>query len=141
MEAVEALRKSDDPVAVLAFRLDRIDKVSSTKELGERLHLEESPVLVLATAARATSSEAVLVIDQLDAMSTTSGRSLEFLDVVEALLSEVQEFRDKVKFHVVVVCREFDWKNEHRLRRLLPKDSTNINVTDFSLEEVSAVLG
>ena len=140
MEAVEALRKSDDPVAVLAFRLDRIGKVSSTKELGERLHLEESPVLVLATAARVTSSEAVLVIDQLDAMSTTSGRSLELLDVVEALLSEVQEWRDKVNFHVVVVCREFDWKNEHRLRHLLPKDSININVTDFSLEEVSSVL-
>ena len=141
MEAVEALRKSDDPFVVLAFRLDRIDPVSSTKELGERLDLEESPALVLATAAEATSSDAVLVIDQLDAVSTTSGRSSEFLDVVEVLLSEVQVLRDKVNFHVVVVCREFDWKNEHRLRRLLPKDSTNINVTDFSLEEVSSVLG
>ena len=50
IECVEALQQSND-AAVLAFRLDRIEPVSSTKELGERLGLEESPALVLETAA------------------------------------------------------------------------------------------
>ena len=97
IECVEKLRQSDNPVAVLAFRLDRIEPVASTKELGIRLGLEESPALVLATAAEAMSSEAVLVIDQLDAVSTTSGRSSDFFDAVEELLSEVRRFTQQSK--------------------------------------------
>ncbi len=140
IESVEALRHGDSSVAVLAFRLDRLDPVASTKEIGEQLGLEESPAFVLATAAEAMSSEAVLVIDQLDAVSTTSGRSSDFFDVVEDLLNEVRSLRPRVKFHVVVVCREFDWKNDHRLRPLLPENSPNIVVTDFSLDEVKSAL-
>ena len=140
IECVEALRQGDTPVAVLAFRLDRLKPVASTKELGEQLGLEESPALVLTTAAEVMASEAVLVIDQLDAVSTTSGRSTDFFDVVEDLLSEVRSLRGRVRFHVVVVCREFDWKNDHRLRLLLPEDSPNITVTDFSLDEVKFAL-
>ena len=140
IECVEALRQGANPVAVLAFRLDRIKPVSSTKELGEQLDLEESPALVVKTAAEAMSSEAVLVIDQLDAVSTTSGRSADFFEVVEDLLNEVRSLRNSVRFHVVVVCREFDWKNDHRLRPLLPENSPNIAVTDFSLDEVKSAL-
>ena len=140
IECVEALRQGDIPVAVLAFRLDRIEPVSSTQALGARLGLEESPALVLATAAEAMSSEAVLVIDQLDAVSTTSGRHSDFFDLVEALLSEVRGWRSRVKFHVVVVCRAFDWENDHRLRHLLSKESHQISVSDFSLDEVKAAL-
>ena len=141
IECVEALRQDATPLAVLAFRLDRIDPVSSTKELGERLDLEESPALVLTAAAEAMSGEAVLIIDQLDAVSTTSGRSSDFFETVESLLTEVQGLRSRVKFHIVVVCREFDWKNDHRLRRLLQEDHANISVTDFSPDEVKFVLG
>jgi len=140
IECVDALRQGDKPATVLAFRLDRMEPVSSTQELGARLGLEESPALVLATAAEATSSEAVLVIDQLDAVSTTSGRRSDFFDLVEDLLSEVRGWRSRVKFHVVVVCRAFDWENDHRLRRLLAKDAAQISATDFSHDEVRDVL-
>ena len=139
IECVEALQQSDD-VAVLAFRLDRIDPVSSTKELGEYLGLEESPALVLKTAAEVMSRDAVLVIDQLDAVSTTSGRSAEFFEVVEDLLDEVQSLRNSVKIHIVVVCRKFDWENDHRLRRPLEKEHAEVSVTDFSVDEVKSVL-
>ena len=139
IESVEALRQSDD-VAVLAFRLDRIDPVSSTKELGECLDLEESPALVLATAAEAMSRDAVLIIDQLDAVSATSGRSSDFFDVVEALLNEVRGLRNSVKIYVVVVCRKFDWDNDHRLRGSLGKEGVEVSVTDFSVNEVKEVL-
>ena len=138
IEFVEALRQSNR--AVLAFRLDRIEPVASTKALGKQLGLEESPTLVLAAAAESQSREAVLVIDQLDAVSTTSGRSSNFFDVVEDLLDEARGLRNGVKFHVVVVCREFDWENDHHLRRLLVKDHANVSVEDFSLDEVKSML-
>ena len=140
IEIVDALHQDDNPAAVLAFRLDRIEPVSSTQKLGECLGLEDSPAFVLATAAEAMSSKAVLVIDQLDAVSTTSGRRSDFFELVEDLLSEVRGWRSTVKFHVVVVCRGFDWENDHRLRNLLAKGATQISVTDFSLDEVKTVL-
>ena len=140
IEYVDALRQGDNPAAVLAFRLDRTEPVSSTQELGACLGLEESPAIVLVMAAEAMSGEAVLVIDQLDAVSATSGRRSDFFDLVEDLLSEVRGWRGRVKFHVVVVCRAFDWENDHRLRRLLAKEAAQISVTDFSLDEVKDVL-
>ena len=138
IEFVATIRRQNNR-AVLAFRLDRIDPaISSTKELGERLGFEESPTLVLDAAAEAMSCEAVLVIDQLDAVSTTSGRSSDLFDVVEDLLDEAKGLRHRVK--VVLVCRKFDWENDHRLRRPLPKDHPNVSVEDFSLDEVKSVL-
>ena len=140
IECVDALRQGDNTSVVLAFRLDRMKPVSSTQELGACLGLEESPALVLATAAEAMSSQAVLVIDQLDALSTTSGRLSDFFDLVEDLLIEARGLRTRAKFHVVVVCRAFDWENDNRLRRLLAKDAVQISVLDFSLDEVKEVL-
>ena len=139
IECVESLRQSNN-TTVLAFRLDRIKPVSTTKELGKCLGLAKSPALVLKTAAEALSQDAVLVIDQLDAVSTTSGRSAEFFEVVEDLLDEVQDLRNSVKIHIVVVCRKFDWENDHRLRRPLGKDCVEVPVADFSMDEVKSVL-
>ena len=139
IECVESLRQSNN-TTVLAFRIDRIKPVSTTKELGKCLGLAKSPALVLKTAAEALSQDAVLVIDQLDAVSTTSGRSAEFFEVVEDLLDEVQDLRNSVKIHIVVVCRKFDWENDHRLRRPLGKDCVEVPVADFSMDEVKSVL-
>src|SRR5262249_38885831 len=52
IELVDELRRREVPVAVLAFRLDRLKPVSNTAELGQQLGLEESPALVLAAAAK-----------------------------------------------------------------------------------------
>jgi hypothetical protein len=128
----------DRNVPVLAFRLDRVDPVSTTVELGEKLGLDESPALVLAAAAE--NREAVLVIDQLDAISTTSGRTTGFFDTVEALLNEVRGLRPRSQIHVIVVCREFDWKNDHRLRKLLSVQHDHVPVTELSIEDVASAL-
>jgi hypothetical protein len=138
IELVDELRNRKVPVAVLAFRLDRLKPVSNTAELGQQLGLEESPALVL--AAGAEGGEAVLIVDQLDAVSTASGRNSDFFDAVEGLLNEARGLRDRVNLHVIVVCREFDWQNDHRLRRLLSDQHTKIEVGEFSPDEVKRVL-
>lgn len=138
IEFVEALRARSVPAVVLAFRLDRLKPVSTTAELGEQLGLKESPALVLAAAS--AGREAVLVVDQLDFVSTTSGRSSDFFEAIEGLLAEARGLRDRLKLHIVVVCREFDWENDHRLRRMLSGENAKIEVTEFSPDEVKAVL-
>lgn len=136
VELIEALRTRGIPV--LAFRLDRLETVSTTAELGQKLGLEESPTLVLAAAAE--KQEAVLIVDQLDAVSTASGRNSDFLDAVEGLLVEARGLRDVLKLHVVVVCRAFDWENDHRLRRMLSEKHMKVEVAAFSPDEVKNLL-
>ena len=136
IEFVQIIRERGIPV--LAFRLDRIKPVTSTNALGHELGLEESPALVLAAAA--AGQQAVLVIDQLDAVSTTSGRHADFFDAVESLLTEVRGLRLRAKLHVLVVCRAFDWENDHRLRNMLPKGETRVEIGEFHLDEVKTML-
>ena len=139
IEVAEALRSRGQPV--LAFRLDRIpSSVQTVTDLGDHLGLEESPVLVLAAAAKAKGTPGVLIVDQLDAASTMSGRSSAAFDLVERLIEEARGTGERTTIHTVVVCRSFDWKNDSRLRRLLPKDHDQIEVAEFRLEDVKAVL-
>ena len=125
---------------VLAFRLDRHVSATNTGDLGKRLRLEESPALMLAAAAETSGSTGVLVVDQLDAVSTMSGRSSEALDLVEDLLGEAKDLRRRVDLHVVVVCRSFDWDNDHRLRRLIRDGDARVAVGEFTDEETRELL-
>ena len=127
----------------LVFRLDRVPfhSVSTTADLGRELHLEESPALVLAAAAEAVGRPGVLIVDQLDAVSTMSGRSSAVFDLVEQLLREAQGMRARAVIHTVVVCRAFDWQNDSRLRQLMPPDSqAQVEVAEFTVEEVRTTL-
>ena len=138
VEVVEGLRERGLPV--LAFRLDRVPSASTTADLGRYLNLEESPVLVLAAAAEATGRSGILIVDQLDAVSTMSGRSSEAFDLVERLLHEARGTRSRATIHTVVVCRTFDWKNDSRLRQLMPDSHVQVDVAEFPVDEVKTIL-
>ena len=139
IEVVEGLRARGRPV--LAFRLDRLpSSEQTTTDLGRHLDLEESPVLVLAAAAEAAGQPGVLIVDQLDAVSTMSGRGSAAFDLVERLIEEARGMGARTTIHTVVVCRSFDWKNDPRLRRLLPENHDRIDVTEFRSDEVKTIL-
>ena len=138
VEVVEGLCAQGLPV--LAFRLDRVLLASTTTDLGHRLDLEESPVLVLASAAEAAGRPGVLIVDQLDAVSTMSGRSSDVFDLVEQLLHEARGMRARATIHTVVVCRAFDWENDSRLRQLMPDSHAQVDVTEFTGDEVKTIL-
>ena len=138
VEVADALREGGLPV--LAFRLDHHLSVSTTTDLGHRLDLEESPVLELAAAAEAAARPGVLIVDQLDSVSTMSGRSSGAFDLVERLLHEARGTRARATIHTVVVCRAFDWMNDSRLRQLMPDSHAQIDVTVFTVDEVKTIL-
>ena len=138
VEIVDVLRERGFPV--LAFRLDRFVSASTTTDLGCRLSLEESPVLVLGAAAEAAGRQSVLIVDQVDAVSTVSGRSSDAFDLVEGLLQEARGARARATIHTVVVCRAFDWKNDSRLRKLMTGSHAQVDVAEFTLEEVKDIL-
>ena len=138
VETVDALRVRDTPV--LAFRLDRFVSASTTADLGRLLDLEESPALVVAAAAETAGRPGVLIVDQLDAVSTASGRSAGAFELVEKLLEEARGTRPRAVIHVVVVCREFDWSHDPHLRRLLPEKSGRVAISEFTVEQVKTIL-
>ena len=140
VELVDQLREGGFPV--LALRLDRVPPtVMTPRELGQNLGLEESPAFVLTAAAQAAARPAVLIVDQLDAVSTMSGRSSGAFELVENLIQEVRVRRPRAALHTVVVCRTFDWENDSRLRRFFPPHSdTQIQITSFAVQDVKRIL-
>jgi hypothetical protein len=125
-------------VPVLAFRLDGVEPTATAIALGEKLGLGESPALVLAD--NYPGQTVALVVDQLDCVSTMSGRRSEFFDTVAALREEALGLRSRAKIHLVMACRKFDFDHDHRLKQLLPKGQSPIEVGEFTADEVKAVL-
>jgi hypothetical protein len=105
---------------VAVARMDSVDPMTNTsKRLGAAIGLAESPAVLLAGVA--ASSPAAIVIDQLDAVSTYSGRMADSFDAVDELLEEVAS-TPNVK--VVLVVRTVDLESDPRLRRLIADSSS-----------------
>lgn len=132
-EAVELLARD---VLVLPFSLDRLPAAVEAQRLGESLGLPGSPALVLAHLS--AGQRAVLVIDQLDAVSQASGRSPEALAAVDEMLRECD---DHPNISVLLVCRDFDLSADPRLMRLRNRPDTKIvELGLLSDEDVDVVL-
>jgi hypothetical protein len=122
-ETLERLREAHIPV--IPIRFDQVsENISSTKELGQKLLLPESPVLVLAGIANGAPS--VLLIDQLDAVSIASGRRVELWSLFDHLRREAAQFRE---MSLIVGCREFDLEHDHRMRAMRAEPSSFLLVT------------
>lgn len=119
-------------VIVLGFRLDRLEPFSSTTELGSRIGLDVSPVTALATAAG--KEPCVLIVDQLDAVSLTSGRMPRNFDAVANIAREASAFPE---MRIVLACRKFDVQNDYRIRELVnDKQCTQITISELSDSQV-----
>lgn len=126
--------------AVLAFRLDRFMEVRSSRQLGRALDLSASPAVALARAA--AGRPALLVVDQLDAVSFASGRSPEVFDVVEELLVEATRFGS---MQVLLACRRYDIENDPRLKSLVdperPQAPVVVEVKPLDRDDVERAVG
>ena len=111
--------------------------ILTTKELGTKLLLPESPALVL--AGLAAGKPAVMVIDQLDAISLASGRRTDGWLLFEAFLRELERYSN---VSLVVGCREFDIEHDRRIRALAAKESNFVvaRLGDLSDEEINSAL-
>ena len=88
----------------LAFRIDRHLYADTRAQIGSRvLERDESPVSALATLAE--GGPAVLIVDQIDAISEISGRTGAIKDVLLDLVRETQHYGD---VRCLLVCRSFD---------------------------------
>lgn len=102
-------------VPCLRLRLDSLLQYTTADELGAALFgPNESPCITLSLAAP-EDGFAVLFIDQLDAISEASGRTIEARDLA---LDLIREARALPNLKVVVACRSYDLETDRRLRNL-----------------------
>ncbi len=136
---IDRLRESEMPV--LAFRMDRLSDVATMSQLASYLAFgTDSPALTLQAAARGADRPAVLIIDQLDAVSTASGRTADAFDLVEHLLEDVRSLSSTPPVHAVIVCRDFDFTHDSGLRSLMAQSATKVTVKQFSPDELGSIL-
>jgi hypothetical protein len=131
-EVVDRLRAHGNPV--LPIRADILQPTQLTREVGEQVGLPGSPGAVLASQAGGRRS--VLIIDQLDSVSFTSGRHPEFWHCLREVMDEA---RCQPEVSVLVACRRFELDNDDRMRAA-STDATVIDVGSLSDATVDAVL-
>jgi hypothetical protein len=121
----------------LVVRLDQHSDAHRAHDVGRQLGLPRSPTVVLAGVA--AGGRSVLLIDQLDALSQASGRYPHLWDVFAELSREVEAYPN---MRLVVACREFDLKNDHRLLKFSRQDHSllTIPVAPLSIEQVEGAL-
>lgn len=131
LQVVEELGRR---MPVLAFRADGVEPSRSPEKIGADLGLPGSPATVL--AAIADGRKALLVVDQLDATSTASGRQAEFFVGIQKILNEARSYTN---IRVLLACRKFDLDNDPRLRALT-SDTTSIRAFRVGNLERAAVI-
>lgn len=118
-QVVTIVRQRHWPVLVVSA--DRLPDVATTTQLGIELGFPDSPATVLAGVA--AGGDALLVIDQLDAVSVTSGRRPARLSLISDLLREVRGFP---RLRALLACRQFDIDNDRALRAVTHEDDATV---------------
>lgn len=99
---------------VLAFRIDRYLETQTLEDLGRAL-LEHEGSPVASFGSRYAARPALLVIDQVDAVSEASGRSGRMRDLFFRMIDQSHHFPH---MRVVAACRSYDLDRDTRLGEL-----------------------
>jgi hypothetical protein len=121
-----------------ALRLDTLSPgTQSARALGQDNDLAESPAILLDGVA--DGSPAVLLVNQLDAVSAYSGRLPDSFDAVSELLEQA---RLVPNLKVLLVVRTVDLEEDPRLRYLLSDTSrvTSLTIGELDGEAVCRAL-
>ncbi len=120
-----ANKLKSDGITYLALRLDRRAPETNAEHYGKILGLSASPVFCLDSIS--PDNEAVLILDQLDAVRWTSTHSSVSLAVCKEIIDEIAHLNIKraKKLSLVVICRTFDYRNDRGVSNLLKAKSDN----------------
>ncbi|MEU5880067.1 NB-ARC domain-containing protein [Spirillospora sp. NPDC047279] len=122
----------------VVVRMDRAaPSLRSAAALGREFDLPRSPAVLLAGVAE--DAPAVLLVDQLDAVSLYSGRMPDSFDAVAELLGQVAALRN---IKVVLAVRTVDLEADPRMSALLADQTRvgTIKVGSLALDQVKTSL-
>ena len=118
-------------------RMDTNNTMVTSKDLGSSIGLAESPSVLLAGVS--AGSPALLVVDQLDAVSTYSGRMADNFESVEEVLAEIERAQN---VRVLLVVRSVDLDRDPRLRPLVAAGDRigRHTLSDLDIEAVKELM-
>jgi DNA replication protein DnaC len=124
-------RLGKQSVPCLALRLDNIEEHNNVVQIGRSLGFESSPVAALMQQAQ--TNPCVLILDQLDDVSVSSGRSpIKQAGVIELL----REASVHDNLTVVLGCREYHLQHDDTLKRLKRDGDIEQAIPEVSEHEV-----
>lgn len=134
--------QSTPGVSVLGIRADRVNPNRSIQQAFSVGGVETSPESTLKRATNATpTNRAVLVLDQLDALSEFSAQNASKFDFYNEIQTLINRAVRIPNMRVLIACREFDLKHDSRFRVLAQRDnSTTIRVAGLDKMQVADVV-
>lgn len=137
---IELLNKLEqEGILCLAIKLDKRVPESDADAYGKGMGLDESPILRLGACSQ--DREAVLLLDQLDAVRWTAAHSSTALDVCEEMIEQAKALnRSRLKKIVIAfVCRTFDLENDKSIKMLFESETDNEKELPWQKIEVKAL--
>ena len=123
--------------SILALRADRLPASSTPAELGNSLGLTKSPIHALADVTGGDGC--FLVIDQIDALSLASRNNPDYLDCINGILEQANNYPN---MRVLIACRRFDIEDNRRLWEVLnaAKVEQQVTLEPFDEETVKSLV-
>ncbi|WP_252214225.1 hypothetical protein [Clostridium sp. VAP41] len=136
-------------IPVIAIKLDKRVPVGSAEKWGQDLGLPASLAHCLHSISK--DEQAVIILDQLDALRWTQAHSRDSLLVCAEVINEIIKINieRKKKISVVFVCRTYDLENDNNIKALFKSDENSnlkmawnkIPVDEFDDNTVKEVVG
>ena len=131
----------------LAIKLDRRIPHGNCDVWGQELGFPGSVVYSLNCISR--NENAVIILDQLDALRWTQTNSSEAIAVCMELIRQVKylNYEREKKIIIVFVCRTYDLENDPNIGSLFKKEKTSeeeweiVNVKEFDESDVKTIVG
>ncbi|HVC76344.1 MAG TPA: hypothetical protein VND96_07500 [Candidatus Micrarchaeaceae archaeon] len=129
-------RLKDEGWPMLALRADWMPPSRTSAQLVSDIRIPTSPAIVL--AALPSDRDRLLILDQLDAVSSASGRRTDLLVALEELFDELADV-DGVR--VLMACRQFDLESDRRLRKLASDSRFTVESVPISRWDEARIRG
>lgn len=131
----------------IAIKLDQRIPYKNCEIWGKGLGLPSSIAHSLHCTSR--NENAVIILDQLDALRWTQANSSEALAVCLELIRQVEylNYERKKKIIIIFVCRTYDLENDNNIKSLFKKKESSENVWkivkvgDFKEDVVKDIIG
>ena len=139
---IEDCKKNNIPY--VAIKLDKRVPETNTKEWGKHLGLPASISYCLDSISK--DKNAVIILDQLDALRWTQANSIESLFVCRDLIEEVENINIKRenKISIILVCRSYDLNYDNNIKSLFKENEdkwNKIQIDKFSKIAVKEIVG
>lgn len=138
LKEIDKLFKENN-YAIIPIDIRNFNNFNNCEELGQCVYNERvSPVDLLASIAQ--NKPALIILDQLDSLSSVSGRNINKWFVINQLLQQVRKYPN---IKVLIACRDFDLNKDSRLKEFVQMNEEFVDkffINNLSTEVITNTL-